>query len=374
MRVKYATQVFSHTVAAAICTYVSVGCLPPSAMGTAELLFRFDSIFDCLNSSTLHATKKYRCAISEKTLHIDYLKDSIKFIRNLKVFDKNQNVTGRIKYLQGWLVTLNAIILIWAKLKTEHQFKFLFTRRLNTDALENCFGKLGSRGAIVITLLLFYLPWHFGSSFSAPSSGNCANDLDVMLAEYSKASKKKKKTAAVVSPTPEPPTMAIGPADYGEPEVTTNIVKDNAIAYVSGYLLKKSFKIHECVTCQESLVSNELYDSRKLLCYYKAFDKGEAAFGGLHVPTSSYLDYVIKLEDVFTEKFSILTKTSGSGASILKIIKSVPVPFKCCSEFPLEYLQKLFIRMQIFYTLKFANRDFSCSKPRNRKYIKITHL
>ena len=54
-----------------------------------------------------------------------------------------------------------------------------------------------------------------------------------MLAEYSKASKKKKKTAAVVSPTPEPPTMAIGPTDYGEPEVTTNIVKDNAIAYVS---------------------------------------------------------------------------------------------------------------------------------------------
>ena len=84
-------------------------------MGTAELLFRFDSIFDCLNSSTLHATKKYRRAISEKTLHIDYLKDSIKFIRNLKVFDKNQNVTGRIKCLQGWLVTLNAIILIWAK-------------------------------------------------------------------------------------------------------------------------------------------------------------------------------------------------------------------------------------------------------------------
>ena len=71
--------------------------------------------FDCLNSSTLHATKKYRRAISEKTLHIDYLKDSIKFIRNLKVFDKNQNVTGRIKCLQGWLVTLNAIILIWAK-------------------------------------------------------------------------------------------------------------------------------------------------------------------------------------------------------------------------------------------------------------------
>ena len=69
MRVKYATQVLSHTVAAAICTV------------------QFDSIFYCLNSSTLHTTKKHKCAINEKTSHIDYLKDSIKFIRNLKVFD-----------------------------------------------------------------------------------------------------------------------------------------------------------------------------------------------------------------------------------------------------------------------------------------------
>ena len=107
MRVKYATQVLSHTVAAAICTYVSLGSLPSSAMGTAELLSRFDSIFYCLNSSTLHTTKKHRCAINEKTSHIDYLKDSIKFIRNLKVFDENKNITGRIKCLHGWLVTLN---------------------------------------------------------------------------------------------------------------------------------------------------------------------------------------------------------------------------------------------------------------------------
>ncbi len=38
MKVKYATQVFSHTVAAAISTYVSMGGLLSSASGTAELL------------------------------------------------------------------------------------------------------------------------------------------------------------------------------------------------------------------------------------------------------------------------------------------------------------------------------------------------
>lgn len=50
-------------------------------------------------------------------------------------------------------------------------------------------------------------------------------------------------------------------------------------------------------------MSKELVDKRKLLCYFKAFDEGESSFGGLHAPTSGYLDYVIKLEDIFTENF-----------------------------------------------------------------------
>ena len=53
MKVKSATHVFSHTVAAAICTYVSMGGLPPRVSGTAQLLSQFDSIFDCVNSSTI---------------------------------------------------------------------------------------------------------------------------------------------------------------------------------------------------------------------------------------------------------------------------------------------------------------------------------
>ena len=43
MKVKYATQVISHTVAAPLCTYASVGVLSSSAMGTAEFLSKFDS-------------------------------------------------------------------------------------------------------------------------------------------------------------------------------------------------------------------------------------------------------------------------------------------------------------------------------------------
>ena len=57
MNVKLATQVLSHTVAATMCKYVCVGALPSSAMGTAEFIEKFDSIFDCVNSSSLQSTK-----------------------------------------------------------------------------------------------------------------------------------------------------------------------------------------------------------------------------------------------------------------------------------------------------------------------------
>ena len=37
------------------------------------------------------------------------------------------------------MVTINAILLIWEPLKTNHEFKFLLTRRLNTDPFEKQF-------------------------------------------------------------------------------------------------------------------------------------------------------------------------------------------------------------------------------------------
>ena len=84
MKVKYATQVISHTVAASLCTYVSVGVLSSSAMGTAEFLSKFNSIFDCLNSSTTQSTKKCKCALHEKSIHEIVLKEAITFIKGCK--------------------------------------------------------------------------------------------------------------------------------------------------------------------------------------------------------------------------------------------------------------------------------------------------
>ena len=60
MRVKYATQVLSQTVASTLLTNVFLGALPPNASGTAEVISKFDNLFGCLNSSSLKSAKIYK--------------------------------------------------------------------------------------------------------------------------------------------------------------------------------------------------------------------------------------------------------------------------------------------------------------------------
>ena len=172
-----------------------------------------------------------------------------------------------------------------------------------------------------------------------------------------------------------PCTLQIGPTDYRDQcNVNSDIVKDNAIAYVAGYLIHKSMKIHNCPTCTNAIQCNDLDDNRELFCFFKAFDQAENTFGGLHAPTNCFLEYIMKLEDAFFKNFSIYTKSLTVGKDILLLLNQIPLPFKCCDEFPQEFMQKLFLRLRIYYSLKFANRELSSTKKKNRKYLKVAHL
>ena len=234
-------------------------------------------------------------------------------------------------------------------LKTNHDFKFLLTRRLNTDRLENFFGTIrqqggGGGGGVVgdsdnPTPAQFSSAFRklFFSSFLTSSAGNCDADFDNLRASFGKTSIAK----PLISTPTEPQTLEIGPTDYTESNIDSNIAKENALAYVAGYLLHKSMKIHTCPTCTDAVQCKNLDDNRKLFCYFKAFDQTQDSFGGLHAPTHCFLDYVIQLEDTFFKHFSVYNKSLSVGASILKLLK---------------------------------NRDLSSTKKKDRKYIKVAHL
>jgi hypothetical protein len=98
-------------------------------------------------------------------------------------------------------------------------------------------------------------------------------------------------------------------------------------------------------------------------------------FGSLVVPVPSFVEYISKLENVFIQEFTeSITKATGIGEGIAKVLlKFRHVP---CEEFPVSFLCRLFVRMRIYYVLKFSNKEMA--KPngskRNTKYLRVVHL
>ena len=107
----------------------------------------------------------------------------------------------------------------------------------------------------------------FSVRFLNSSRGNC-DDFDNLLAQFSKVdSSGPSLIAAPMSPLFDD----IKSTDYQE-EVGDNLLKDNPIAYVAGYLLRKCFHIHKCSNCKSALVTNQPEDNRNLLCSFKAYE------------------------------------------------------------------------------------------------------
>ena len=84
MRVKLATQVLSHSVAAGINTLCNLGFLSTDASATAEFIETFDQLFDTFNSGTLTSNHKYRKAISSQSGHIPFLMSCLRFLSKIK--------------------------------------------------------------------------------------------------------------------------------------------------------------------------------------------------------------------------------------------------------------------------------------------------
>ena len=83
MRVKYASQILSQTVASTLLTYVSLGAISRNASGTADLISKFEYLFDCLNSSFLNSAKTYKKPIRSGSTHIKYITEVMKLIASI---------------------------------------------------------------------------------------------------------------------------------------------------------------------------------------------------------------------------------------------------------------------------------------------------
>lgn len=189
MKVKFATQIFSATVAAGLCLYIRFGALPAEAAATADFVEKMDKLFDLLNSSKTPGTKLFNRAFKGLDYQVDFLKDCLKFFSEVQVVSKNgENCTNRVKCIKYIRVTISGLLHLWEMVKT-FKYDYLLTRRLNQDCLENYFGFVRQQNGNCInpTPIQFQRTFKKSLCLNLFNSGteNCEADSDSLLIKVS---------------------------------------------------------------------------------------------------------------------------------------------------------------------------------------------
>ena len=89
-QVKYATQVLSNSVSAAMNTYIATENIESSAAATSEYLKRFNDILDWLNRMSSKDPVLYRRPLHSKSKSITFLKGSQEWLQNLRELNKRK--------------------------------------------------------------------------------------------------------------------------------------------------------------------------------------------------------------------------------------------------------------------------------------------
>jgi hypothetical protein len=150
LRVKYAAQVLSHSVAAGVSFLAHLGGGSPDtdAIATAEFIERFDQLFNAFNSGNLCSKQKMGHGMSERSGHTTFLLETLDWLQTV-IPCSGKKKKKSLPCLSGWRMDIRALLGLWDDLKDNHGLRFLMTERLTQDCIENLFSQIrGSGGHI----------------------------------------------------------------------------------------------------------------------------------------------------------------------------------------------------------------------------------
>lgn len=355
MNVKLASEIFSHSVAVAMHTYMDFKQISTKGKATANFIEIMSKLFAILNSYNLE--EAFRGTESQ----IDSLNKINSVLLSLKVTDSNnQNVTDKLKFIYGWNITISSTLKLWEILHSRGH-NYLLTRNLSQDCLENYFEQIRNtcRNSKKPTAV------QFGRAFKnlfalkcleQNERGNCLLEdaSDILLAITPKLI--EKTTYFVTKENIDHTNLKIQTNDY------RNIpIEGDSLICVSAYLLRKCLSKHSCDIC---------------INYYSLFISDQSKSFTSLMPThakslKSFLHYIRSLENLFVSYFSILCIYDNIGHSLATIFSKVRFRHPC-PEFDCKYLVSLYTRVRIYYSLKYANKEFksqACNKE--SKKLKI---
>lgn len=416
MNVRLATQLLSHSTAAAMRTYVHFGRIDVQALDTAD--------FDILNSMTAKAERKWKKPLRLREVeHFDFLRDSIDWIGRWTFINLASGKEKKLPFHSGLQQTVNGVLLATWDLLTKFEFSYVLTARFNQDAIENFFACIRAKGRnndtrtcteyeqSVKHLAVNWLLQH------PEGKTNCEDDADTFLTvmEHMKSIRRNADDTDGSIPATGLPSDLHNVADVTvvaasqiachEPSTITDWpdlfelseVDSNVVAYICGYLCMKVNARTDCSKCQSlydnyrqhrSYLEETEFGSHEVYGHFRNFNWAKH---GLQKPSFSLYSLCSSVEKIVQMNIEAVVSGRYSVAAKLLDIVLQAVDLQTfelesvCSAHQkqqLIYVTNLYLRLRIFHFVKIRNRELKDMEilrknkavtKKNRKLDKISH-
>lgn len=288
MKVKTATQLFSHSVAVTANHLTSLGELDPACQQITPIVKILDNLFDSLNCNTFGVVngKIFRSGVKRNSPHHKLWRDSLKFLKNMKYIEKKRDgskirlIEKVVPSISNFIKTIEGVQAIWKLLHEKYGFDTMLCRNFNQDPVENFFGSVRSLGVRNVSPNTIGFEGAFKSlllnNFSSSQSlkSNCEQDVCTFLQSVDFLIN---KSNCNVEETEQSNDIVLNEEllNYG----TETIEGIGQKSYVCGWVLKKcSNIIRNCQNCKKILFASEHipahgfirekeYFNKKWLCY-----------------------------------------------------------------------------------------------------------
>lgn len=129
-----------------------------------------------------------------------------------------------------------------------------------------------------------------------------------------------------------------------------DINEQDVLRYICGYLIRNCLKVHSCDLCIK--YSKEYVDlnDTSYYCFFRAYSStNDNLIGNLCMPNNNFIEYIKTLENLFFEKINEYILQPSIINNFIKLFKQVEF-VSPCTQFPQDYLIKLFARVRLYYT------------------------
>jgi hypothetical protein len=374
MKVSRAAQIFSHSVYAAMMSYICAQSgekLPVEALATADFVKQIDCLFDIFNSSSRFDSKIYKQALCEDSPSFEFLTSILNIFQEIECLD----IKVQPPCFAGWRQTIKALLLLWDDVKKIDGVQYLMTRKINQDGLENSFSSIRRKGGFCMTpapkqFVDSYKHILINTCITLSSRSNCEGDSANILLDL--------LNVPADNPSASTPAVLDIDEDIDIPDEDIEApgsVRSNVLLYVAGYAAFRYLGSHNCSDCQSLLLGslNEHLNASSVLIKYKAYNQADS---GLHVPAAPFLDVIRSCESIFMRHFEdIMHSSHVLNKFVAMVMSTVDLSFwtSSCS---IEKVIRIYLRMRLQYAIKYINNAlFELPKgKRNLRYVILSRM